>query len=62
MYNNFKKEDLQVLTKGSENMDEMQDNSVEFTLAFVLEMIDKCSTLEELKESLQNILKKVQNK
>ena len=41
--------------KGSEEMDEMATHT-EYILKMVLELIDKCETLEELKESVQKVL------
>lgn len=41
--------------KGSEGMDEMSTYP-EYILKMVLELIDKCETLEELKASVQKVL------
>lgn len=41
--------------KGSEEMEEMPTNT-EYILRMVLELIDKCETLEELRESVKNVL------
>ncbi len=41
--------------KGSEEMDEMATNT-EYILRMVLELIDKCQTLEELRESVRKVL------
>ena len=43
------------LKKGSEEMDEM--NTTEALLRAVLELIEKCQTLEELRESVKRIVK-----
>ena len=42
-------------TKGSEVMDEMATNT-EYILRMVLELIDKCKTLEELREAVKAVL------
>ena len=42
-------------TKGSEGMEEMA-NSNEYILRMVLELIDKCESLEELRKSVKNVL------
>lgn len=42
-------------TKGSEEMDEMATNT-EYILRMVLELIDKCETLEELRASVKAVL------
>lgn len=41
--------------KGSEGMDEMATNT-EYILRMVLELIDKCKTLEELREAVKAVL------
>ena len=41
--------------KGSEDMDEMATNT-EYILKMVLELINKCETLEELRASVKNVL------
>ncbi len=38
-------------------MDEMATNT-EYILKMVLELIEKCETLEELRESVKNVLEK----
>lgn len=42
------------LTKGSEDMNEM--NVTEALLKAILELIEKCETLEELRESVKRIM------
>lgn len=37
-------------------MDEMKDT--EYILKLILELIDKCSTLEELREAVKNVIGK----
>lgn len=44
------------LKKGSEEMDEMQNT--EYILRMVLELIEKCETLDELKQAILNVLEK----
>lgn len=46
---------VQPLKKGSEEMDDM--NTTEALLRAVLELIEKCQTLEELRESVKRIVK-----
>lgn len=46
---------MQPLKKGSEEMDEM--NTTEALLRAVLKLIEKCQTLEELRESVKRIVK-----
>lgn len=41
--------------KGSEDVDEMATNT-EYILWMVLELIDKCKTLEELREAVKAVL------
>lgn len=41
--------------KGGRNMDEMATNT-EYILRMVLELIDKCKTLEELREAVKAVL------
>ena len=41
--------------KGGTNMDEMATNT-EYILRMVLELIDKCKTLEELREAVKAVL------
>lgn len=44
------------LRKGSEGLDEMANVS-EYLLRAILELIAKCKTIEELRESVERILK-----
>ena len=45
------------LLKGSEGMEDMASkNSNAYILRMVLELIDKCETLEELRKSVENVL------
>ena len=46
---------MQPLRKGSEEMNEV--NTTEALLRAVLELIEKCETLEELRESIKRIVK-----
>ena len=56
MYNIYSKagETKKPLTKGSEVMDEM--NVTQALLKAILELIEKCETLEELRESVKRIM------
>lgn len=49
-----KAEAARPLTKGSEDMDEMQ--VTEALLRAILELIEKCETLEELRASVKRIM------
>lgn len=53
-YNSFCKARVQPFQKGSEDMDEM--NTTMALLRAVLELIAKCETLEELRESVKRIM------
>ena len=53
-YNSYCKARVQPFTKGSEDMDEM--NTTMALLRAVLELIAKCETLEELRESVKRIM------
>ena len=55
MYNDMCKTAVQPLKKGSEEMDEA--NTTEALLRAILELIEKCKTLEELRESVKRIVK-----
>jgi hypothetical protein len=55
VYNNTRKAEGNLLKKGSEEMQEMATNT-EYILRMVLEMIEKCKTLEELKASVEYVL------
>ena len=44
----------ETFTKGSEGMDEM--NVTEALLKAILELIEKCDTLDELRESVKRIM------
>ena len=54
-YNSYCKAEVKPLTKGSEEVDEMATNT-EYILRMVLELIDKCKTLEELREAVKAVL------
>lgn len=54
MYNIYRKAE-ETLRKGSEDMNEM--NVTEALLKAILELIEKCETLEELRESVKRIMK-----
>lgn len=45
--------------KGSEEMDEMALNT-EYVLRMVLELIERCETLEELREAIKKVLNQAQ--
>lgn len=55
VYNSICKAERYKLLKGSEEMDEMP-TTTEYILRMVLELIDKCKTLEELREAVKNVL------
>ena len=55
MYNSICKATVLPLKKGSEEMNEV--NTTEALLRAVLELIEKCQTLEELRESVKRIVK-----
>lgn len=52
-YNNTRKAEDKPLTKGSEDMDL---NTTEALLKAIIELIEKCDTLEELRESVKRIM------
>lgn len=52
-YNNTCKAEDKPLTKGSEDMDL---NTTEALLKAIIELIEKCDTLEELRESVKRIM------
>lgn len=54
-YNVLVRQEQKLLTKGSEDMDEMATNT-EYILRMVLELIDKCKTLDELREAVKKVL------
>lgn len=56
VYNNKCKAEVKPLKKGSEEMLEL--NVSEALLRAILELIEKCKTLEELKESVNRIVDK----
>ena len=54
MYNSTRKAGQQALTKGGRSVDDM--NVTEALLKAILELIEKCDTLEELRESVKRIM------
>lgn len=52
-YNNTRKAEEKPLTEGSEDMDL---NTTEALLKAIIELIEKCDTLEELRESVKRIM------
>lgn len=56
-YNNTRKAG-ETLREGSEEMQEDMANATEHLLLAILELIDKCETLEELREAVKRILGK----
>lgn len=50
----FRKAKVKPFTKGSEDMNEM--NVTEALLKAILELIEKCDTLEELRKSIKKII------
>lgn len=54
-YNNIRKAG-ETLMKGSEDMDKEMATATEQLLRAILELIDKCETLEELREAVKRIL------
>ena len=56
VYNIYVRQRGKPLTKGSEEMEEMQNT--EYILRMVLELIEKCKTLDELKQAILNVLEK----
>jgi hypothetical protein len=55
MYYIVVRQSTQALLKGGEDMDEMP-TTTEYILRMVLELIEKCETLEELREAVKNVL------
>ena len=55
MYYIVVRQSTQALLKGGEDMDEMP-TTTEYILRMVLELIEKCETLEELREAVKKVL------
>ena len=54
MYNINVRQSVNLFKKGSEEMEEM--NVTQALLKAILELIEKCETLEELRESVKRIM------